>query len=212
MTRKIGETFKCLATVLKVIKCDDEKKCKKCYLYNNDNCLRQHVAHIVGECGSYYRKDNESVIFVNIKEPEAVDDIITIPIPPLYKAIRDEGDKIILRRKEKILPHDFDGCMRELQDMQNFVVSFIVPSTDVHRYLALGQILACRNAWWKSLGWVPDWSNHEEAKYCIHAVDGLLVSIKHSKHPRILAFPTPEICDEFLKAFCDLIEEAKELL
>ena len=77
--------------------------------------------------------------------------------------------------------------------------------------LALCQLLVCRNAWWKQLGWKPDWDKPDE-KHCIvrkgEAADKQIKSFESC----ILAFPTYEIRNQFLETFRDLIEEAKELL
>lgn len=76
---------------------------------------------------------------------------------------------------------------------------------------ALCQLLVCRNAWWKRLGWKPDWDKPDE-KHCIvrkgEAADKQIKSFESC----ILAFPTYEIRDQFLNSFRDLIEEAKELI
>lgn len=77
--------------------------------------------------------------------------------------------------------------------------------------LALCQLLVCRNAWWKRLGWKPDWDTPDE-KHCIvrkgEAADKQIKSFESC----ILAFPTYEVRDQFLNSFRDLIEEAKELI
>ena len=79
------------------------------------------------------------------------------------------------------------------------------------KVVALCQLLVCRNAWWKQLGWKPDWDMPDE-KHCIvrkgEAADKQIKSFESC----ILAFPTYEIRDQFLNSFRDLIEEAKELI
>ena len=77
--------------------------------------------------------------------------------------------------------------------------------------LALCQLLICRNAWWKQLGWKPDW-NDDSYKYIIDFTsDNINIDSYHSIS-RILSFPTEKVRDKFLETFKDLIEEAKELL
>ena len=79
--------------------------------------------------------------------------------------------------------------------------------------LALCQLLVCRNAWWKQLGWKPDWMDNKTRKHCIHSDSWSTCDItQHSTYPRILAFPNAETAKDFLDTFKDLIEEAKELL
>ena len=58
-----------------------------------------------------------------------------------------------------------------------------------------------------------EWNDNKNLKWCLHKSGNKLVNItSHSSFPRILAFPDAETAQEFLNTFCDLIEEAKELL
>ena len=77
--------------------------------------------------------------------------------------------------------------------------------------LALCQLLICRNAWWKQLGWKPDWEKPEEKHCIVFKCDGVEKQVK-TYESCILAFPKYEVRDKFLETFRDLIEEAKELL
>ena len=78
--------------------------------------------------------------------------------------------------------------------------------------LALCQLLVCRNAWWKMLGYKPDWTDKYTEKYCIYYSCGTVDTIISNCMSYILAFPTAEVRDQFLDTFRGLIEEAKELL
>lgn len=60
-------------------------------------------------------------------------------------------------------------------------------------------------------GWVPDWSNWP-MKYCIVKYQGHFLCENYYKTAHFLAFQSPEIRDEFLANFKDLIEEASPLL
>ena len=141
------------------------------------------------------------------------------------------GNKIIIKKKEKELPKTWKKCAIivnefELFNIDSEVVDFnlndptmllgkddyrIVPKGLGNPMLALCQLLICRNAWWKQLGWKPDWDKPDE-KHCIvrkgEAADKQIKSFESC----ILAFPTYEVRDQFLDSFRDLIEEAKELL
>lgn len=140
------------------------------------------------------------------------------------------GNKIIIKEKEMELPKTWKDCFEELKDKESITDSSdiamirdsakawdknrdVLPAGMGKPMLALCQLLICRNAWWKQLGWKPDWSNCSKPfKWCIHC-DGRFVAVtSHSKFPRILAFPDSETADMFLNSFRDLIEEAKELL
>ena len=77
--------------------------------------------------------------------------------------------------------------------------------------LALCQLLVCRNAWWKRLGWKPDWDDGNN-KFTIIYSCGTVCCDCNKRCSRILAFPTSEVRDLFLYTFRDLIEEAKNML
>ena len=120
------------------------------------------------------------------------------------------GNKIIIKEKNKELPECFKPCEAEYLDSTSYRNA--VPSNLKNPMLALCQLLICRNAWWKQLGWKPDWENNDEHKYCIIPAGGRIDTFTNESTSRILAFPTSEVCDQFLDSFRDLIEEAKELL
>ena len=159
----------------------------------------------------------------------------TMPVPEGWEFDRiDDNGNIVLKEKKKELPKTWLGCLKCVNDLEliedgcciekwNFARqddNGYIHNEQDHNLLPLGlgkpmlalcQLLVCRNAWWKRLGWKPDWKSPEE-KYCIyHSSDG--VDWKNYTYDcRILAFPTAEVRDEFLDTFRDLIEEAKELL
>lgn len=144
----------------------------------------------------------------------------TMPFPDGWEFDRiDENGNIIL--KEKGLPNTWLKCLEcvndlELIDTGNNIEKWNFTTLDGNGYifgeaehhllprglgkpmLALCQLLVCRNAWWKQLGWKPDWDDETTKKYCINA--------------QILAFPTKDTATKFFYTFRDLIEEAKELL
>lgn len=119
------------------------------------------------------------------------------------------GNKVIIKEKEKALPKTWRECFKpcEAEYLDSTSYRNAVPSNLKNPMLALCQLLICRNAWWKQLGWKPDWSNPNE-KHCI-TYKGNKIKCYESC---ILAFPTAEVRDQFLDSFRDLIEEAKELL
>ena len=143
------------------------------------------------------------------------------------------GNKIILGEKEKKeLPKTWKECaiiidsvdtVNADSEINSFDISClsepineeehkIVPEGLGKSMLALCQLLICRNAWWKQLGWKPDWDDQNQRKYCIGLIKGKVETATNEGSNRILAFPTLEVRDQFLDSFCDLIEEAKELL
>lgn len=118
-------------------------------------------------------------------------------------------NKIIIREKEKALPKTWGEFVRRSGEYNTITV--LSPGESDNAVRALGKLLICRNAWWKQLGWKPDWDKPDE-KHCIvrkgEAADKQIKSFESC----ILAFPTYEVRDQFLDSFRDLIEEAKELL
>lgn len=125
------------------------------------------------------------------------------------------GNKIIIKEKEKELPKTWRECFKpcEAECLDSTSYRNAVPSNLKNPMLALCQLLVCRNAWWKQLGWKPDLRNDSDQwKYCIGFASGKINSETNITCNKILAFPTSEVRDQFLDSFRDLIEEAKELL
>ena len=136
----------------------------------------------------------------------------TMPIPDGWEFDRiDDSGNIVLKEKKKELPKTFDKCwdIIETENLSNFSIDTTVPDGMVKPMHALCQLLVCRNAWWKQLGWKPDLA---VKKYCITTKCDEVDKLERVQENRILAFPTPEVRNQFLETFRDLIEEAKELL
>ena len=157
----------------------------------------------------------------------------TMPVPDGWEFDRiDDSGNIVLKEKKKELPKAWEDCLREIDKVEvlNCTADIMkigingCKEIDHHNrsmlprgmgkpMLALCQLLICRNAWWKQLGWKPDWENTKEYKWSIHAYsDRTVTSSDHSGYGRILAFPDAGTAEEFHYTFKDLIEEAKELL
>lgn len=157
----------------------------------------------------------------------------TMPVPDGWEFGRiDDGGNIVLKEKKKELPKAWEDCLREIDKVEVLNCTADIMKIDINGckeidhhnrsmlprgmgnpMLALCQLLICRNAWWKRLGWKPDWKNTKEYKWSIHAYsDRTVTSSDHSGYGRILAFPDAGTAEEFHYTFKDLIEEAKELL
>jgi hypothetical protein len=76
--------------------------------------------------------------------------------------------------------------------------------------LALCQLIRYRDAW--NGGWIPDWLNWNQNKYCIVTRDNELDIGMYQHISRIMYFKTPELRNKFLETFKDLLEVAKPLL
>ena len=151
-----------------------------------------------------------------------------IILPDGWEVKKYSGNKIVIGEKEKELPKTWKDCFEELKDKESITDSSdiamirdsakawdknrdVLPAGMGKPMLALCQLLICRNAWWKVLGWKPDWETFD-TKYCIIYHHDGVCKRGYADVSRILAFPTCEMRDKFLETFRDLIEEAKELL
>lgn len=76
--------------------------------------------------------------------------------------------------------------------------------------LALCQLLVCRDVY--RGGWKPDYDDDEEYKYAIKIEHGRINTVTYINTQQVFSFQSEEICDQFIKNFRDLIEEAKELI
>lgn len=155
-----------------------------------------------------------------------------IILPDGWEVKKVVDNKILIGEKEKELPTTWKECAKFINDVELINIDSEVEGyaindygeypTDVDRQilpvglgkpiLALCQLLVCRDAWWKQLGWEPEWGCDKPFKWCIHNEGDSIGVTSHSKFNRILAFPTYDIASQFQTAFRDLIEEAKELL
>ncbi len=190
---------------------------------------------------AYYNAINNTVDIEVKQDKENTEDMEanekTMPVPEGWEFDRiDERGNIVLKEKKTELPKTWLGCLKCVNDLEvidsgnniekwNFITldgnGYIFGEAEHHLLprglgkpmLALCQLLVCRNAWWKQLGWKPDWNDRKSLKHCIHS-DGFSTTdiTQHSTFPRILAFPTEDTAIEFRNTFRDLIEEAKKLL
>ena len=172
----------------------------------------------------------------NTEDMEVNEKTITIPEGWEFDRI-DESGNIVLKEKKKELPKTWLKCLRVVNETEyindcseiekecdaDYLESggYLIGSKERNLLprglgkpmLALCQLLVCRNAWWKQLGWKPDWDDKTAIKHCIHLGDNNHTDItQHSSFSRILAFPTEDTAIRFRNTFRDLIEEAKELL
>ena len=75
--------------------------------------------------------------------------------------------------------------------------------------IALAQLSQLREVYRQ--GWKPDW-NDDQMKYCIDHLRNGLGGYATRSFLNFLSFQSPEIRDEFLENFRDLIEKAKPLM
>lgn len=152
-----------------------------------------------------------------------------IILPDGWEIKEYSENKIVIGEKERKLQKTWKDCFEELKDKESITDSSdiamikdsakawdenrdVLPAGMGKPMLALCQLLICRDAWWKRLGWKPDWENGFEDKFFIGSYRGIIDKNSATTWNRVLVFPTPEVRDKFLDTFHDLIEEAKELL
>lgn len=61
-------------------------------------------------------------------------------------------------------------------------------------------------------GWIPDWNNTKQTKYCIESYCNMYYNTSYTTYVHFLAFQTEEIAKEFLHNFEDLIKKAGDLI
>ena len=161
-------------------------------------------------------------------------EIEKLAIPEGYEFDRVENGEVILKKKEQVFPNTWEECLCVVNDVEQIdesacIIEYSVDEDLQDRHtidetdqsflplglgksmLALCQLLVCRDAWWKLLGWKPDWKKPEEKHCIVFMCDGVAKQVK-TYESCILAFPKCGVRDKFLETFRDLIEEAKELL
>lgn len=70
---------------------------------------------------------------------------------------------------------------------------------------AYWELLMCRDAWYRVLGWSPSWENNNDALWCIMTDVNFQPYKSLSYYYHVLAFPDKETCDSFAEYFRDLI-------
>ena len=134
----------------------------------------------------------------------------SLPIPEGWEFAGYKSGEVKIRRVEPELPTDYEKALGAVKVSE--IRSLLVPSGMYGAVSALCKLLIYRNAWWKKLGWKPDFRNGLVAKYIIENCGGGIATYMSGTGCAVLAFPTEEVRDKFAEIFKDLIEEAKELL
>ncbi len=155
---------------------------------------------------------------------------VTISIPEGYEIDKEKStfEKIVFKKKEQSLPKTWE----ELEIIRGWYVedcadiTMLDPKdsrTDTGHYnrnvfvskeqaqaaVALAQLTQLREVYRQ--GWVPNWADGKE-KYCIVFYRNDFEKNYYTSYNRFLSFQSPEIRNEFLENFKDLIMRAKPLL
>lgn len=131
----------------------------------------------------------------------------------MVKEVRD--NKIILKKRIKF-PIYFEECVSVIgmgylstlpTEDTAIPLGYKVPMLDLCR------LLIFRNTWWTKLRWWPFWSNPDEAKYYPKKKkDGDWEILATYTEKKMFAFPTKEVCEQFIKAFEPLLNRLDILM
>ncbi len=160
-----------------------------------------------------------------IKEPKGFKQVETI---------NKNGDKVISFEpiKESIVPENWgDFCRKQPRITGEYYIdncshifrygamrdrlpkedkNFFSTEQKAQAMLAFIQLIRIRD--YVNGDWVADWSDSDEPKRCIVCECTKVVGYTYFAVSHPLHFKTPEIRDQFLTNFRDLIEEAKEFI
>lgn len=165
---------------------------------------------------------NDEMFEKNIKDMETKE----ITLPKGWEVDKIENGKIVLKESKKELPKTWKECCELVKEKECVTNNSFIRKIDFDiitdneqnslpkglgkPMLALCQLLVCREIYRQ--GWKPDYNDECSKKYSIESNNEVITKNIHYTTSKVLSFQSPEITDEFLKNFRDLIEEAKELI
>ena len=143
------------------------------------------------------------------------------------KAVRKSTLKSIKEKKQvrlRQLKEDYEKSVQEIniqysEDPERLKAKYaaenydknLLPSKEsAEAHLALMQLHQLRDCYRQ--GWVPDWNNVNQNKYCIENHSNTHHNVSYTASVHFLAFQTDEITEEFLHNFEDLIKKAGDLI
>jgi hypothetical protein len=160
---------------------------------------------------------------------------IEIEVPEGKKAIWKDGKVVFEDIKPKLPKNWKEFCDNNPIKMSEFYISstgeianfkaydfeyadkrpwgetnFLPSKQDAEAHLALMQLHQLRDCYRQ--GWVPNWYNSLQEKYCIAHYNSYYGVEYSETAPYFLAFQSEEIAEEFMRNFRDLIEKAGDLI
>jgi hypothetical protein len=100
---------------------------------------------------------------------------------------------------------------REKDRNSEFAKNLLPTGDDAVAHRALMQLHQLRDYYRQ--GWVPDWENLAQDKYCIVAIgERQCKTIKCTRAKHFLSFQSQELAGKFLQCFIHEIYQARELL
>lgn len=126
--------------------------------------------------------------------------------------VKVEDGKTFVVRKTPQYPKIYEECCELLFPSSMALGKVLTSGYNCELLKKFGELLICRDAYWKLAGdWKPYWSIYDH-KFCIGTDKDIVIAECVTTGNRILAFPTKEMRDAFYENFNGLIEECKELL
>ena len=154
-----------------------------------------------------------------------------IQVPEGYEIDKTKStfEKIVFKKVEKELPKNWcdlkfikgffvngESEIKEINETHDKILAIegnrnVFPTKEeAEACLALAQLCQLRDRY--NDGWKPDWEDDGQSKWCIEFFKGKIEKEFRHVTKRVLCFKTPELRDDFLENFNDLIEIAKPLL
>lgn len=161
MERKVGEVFTYKGKIYKVV--PSLNTCKGCTFNNGTVCLDEPLKSRRGKCA--YRKDKQSVIFVELNNMEIKDNQLTIDIPKGMEIDTENSDlaKGIIKFKTKSLT--YNDVYSAIHNTTIAVNTYFGNEIKLRALVKLMNIAKHYNGDWK-----PDWNNNLELKYSIFKI------------------------------------------
>lgn len=161
MERKVGEIFTYNGKIYKVA---PGYGCKNCD-FKDLRCLMRTFSEVRGACDSSMRKDNNNVIFKEVKKHiDIKNNQLTIDIPEGMEIDLENSDlaKGIIRFKYKSITYI------DVEDALNLEGNRTAVAADVNNVSKLSALDKLMNiARYYNKDWKPNWGNSKENKYCI---------------------------------------------
>lgn len=164
---------------------------------NSDKTMKQTIEIEVPEGKKAVWKDGK-VVFEDIK-------------PELPKSWEEFCEKYPEVQKEYYIDNSSETavCYKENRHV-SFDRNFLPTKEAAEAHLALMQLHQLRDCYRQ--GWVPDWEDAAENKWCIIKQFGKNNVVSFVSNGFFLAFPKKEVAEEFLRNFESLIKKAGDLI
>lgn len=147
--------------------------------------------------------------------------VVEMPDGYEFSHVGDNGEIIVKKIKGKyplsvkeIVGRDW--CVTYGGEVEDFPFSRDINQLSTKQraeaFLALMQLVELRDAWNKVDGFVVDWSDYEQDKWCIVTEKKKISLELYGERSRVLFFYDKKTAKNFYSEFESLIETAKELL